>query len=35
MLRKRNISNKIANRLEQIKLNKTPMGVFLNAIGVV
>jgi hypothetical protein len=34
MLRKRNIANKVVNKLEKIKLGKTPMGRFLEAINV-
>jgi hypothetical protein len=33
MLRKRNIANKVANKLEKVKLGRTPMGRFLAAIG--
>jgi hypothetical protein len=32
MLRKRNFSNKVVNMLEKVKLSKTPMGTFLEAM---
>ncbi|KAI0987028.1 hypothetical protein GJ496_006102 [Pomphorhynchus laevis] len=33
LLRMRNITNKIANRMEKLGLATTPMGIFLEAVG--
>lgn len=32
-LRKRNLKNKIANKVEEIGIKKTPMGIFLKSFG--
>jgi hypothetical protein len=32
-LRKRNLANKVANKIDLVGLQETPMGVFLSALG--
>jgi hypothetical protein len=32
-LRKRNLANKVANKIDQFSLQSTPMGIFLAALG--
>ncbi|CAF0779547.1 unnamed protein product [Adineta steineri] len=32
-LRKRNFANKVANKIDQVSLQSTPMGIFLSALG--
>jgi hypothetical protein len=32
-LRRRNLANKVANKIDQVSLQSTPMGIFLTALG--
>jgi hypothetical protein len=32
-LRTRNLANKVANKIDQLSLQSTPMGIFLAALG--